>query len=95
MTGDPVPRRRERYTVEWMDNECLIYRSPAKTAIPIVPRSATDQPSHFRTPSASRAWPTLADILACRSIRTSDPWLNRADDRPAAPRRILPAGRAA
>jgi hypothetical protein len=33
MTGDPVPRRRERYTVEWMDNECLIYRSPAKTAI--------------------------------------------------------------
>jgi len=33
MTADPVPRRRERYTVEWMDNEALIYRRPANTAI--------------------------------------------------------------
>jgi hypothetical protein len=33
MTTDTVPRRHERYSVEWMDNECLIYRSPSKTAI--------------------------------------------------------------
>ena len=33
MTADPVPRRRERYTVEWMDNEALIYRRPANVAI--------------------------------------------------------------
>jgi hypothetical protein len=33
MTADPVPRRRERYTVEWMDNEALIYRRPANMAI--------------------------------------------------------------
>lgn len=33
MTTDPVPRRRQRYTVEWMDNEALIYRRPANMAI--------------------------------------------------------------
>ena len=33
MTAEPVPRRRERYTVEWMDNEALIYRRPANVAI--------------------------------------------------------------
>jgi pyrroloquinoline quinone biosynthesis protein D len=33
MTTEPLPRRHERYTVEWMDNESLIYRSPSKMAI--------------------------------------------------------------
>jgi pyrroloquinoline quinone biosynthesis protein D len=33
MTTEPMPRRHERYTVEWMDNESLIYRSPSKMAI--------------------------------------------------------------
>jgi Coenzyme PQQ synthesis protein D (PqqD) len=33
MTTDTVPRRHERYSVEWMDNESLIYRAPSKTAI--------------------------------------------------------------
>jgi pyrroloquinoline quinone biosynthesis protein D len=33
MTTDPVPRRRERCSVEWMDHEALIYRRPAEMAI--------------------------------------------------------------
>jgi pyrroloquinoline quinone biosynthesis protein D len=33
MTAESIPRRHERYAVEWMDNESLIYRSPSKMVI--------------------------------------------------------------
>src|SRR5450755_1898218 len=99
LTPDPYAVVPDRMAVKAVPRirlmPCSALRSPtahstANVTTPAIPRTATDQPSHCRTPSTARACSTLAAILAWPSIGTSEPWLTWTDERVALPAEFFP-----